>query len=141
MTAPTTAFQARLENRRLLPLAAAGGAIGTVFNLAIALIAPALIGGAVQISRPSSPLEDLPLIAVIAASIIPAFVAAAVLWLLGRLTKAPIQIFQIIAVVITVLSLFSPFGIPTTLGAQLTLCLMHIVAAASITLALSRAKA
>lgn len=141
MTAPTIASQPRLENRRLLPLAAAGGAIGAVINTAIALIAPALIGGAVQISRGGSPLEDLPLIAVIAASIIPAFVAAAVLWLLARFVKTPILIFQIIAVVITLLSLFSPFRIPVSLGAQLTLCLMHIVAAASITLALSKAKA
>ena len=139
MTAPNTV--SRLENRRLLPLALVGGAIGAVINTAIALIAPALIGSAVQISRGGSPLEDLPLIAVIAASIIPAFVAAAVLWLLGRFVKTPILIFQIIAAVITLLSLFSPFRIPVSLGAQLTLCLMHIVAAASITLALSRAKA
>ena len=141
MTASTTTAP-RLENRRLLPLALMGGAIGAVVNAAIALIAPALIGGAVQVSQPGSTvLQDLPLIAVIAASIIPAFVAAAVLWLLGRFTKTPVQIFQILAVVLALLSLISPFGIPTSLGAQLTLCLMHIVAAATITLALSRARA
>ena len=140
MTASTTTAP-RLENRRLLPLALMGGAIGAVVNAAIALIAPALIGGAVQVSQPGSTvLQDLPLIAVIAASIIPAFVAAAVLWLLGRFTKTPVQIFQILAVVLALLSLISPFGIPTSLGAQLTLCLMHIVAAVTITLALSRAK-
>ena len=141
MTASTTTAP-RLENRRLLPLALTGGAIGAAVNAAIALIAPALIGGAVQVSQPGSTvLQDLPLIAVIAASIIPAFVAAAVLWLLGRFTKTPVQIFQILAVVLALLSLISPFGIPTSLGAQLTLCLMHIVAAASITIALSRARA
>lgn len=140
MTAPNTS--PRLENRRLLLLALIGGVTGAVINAAIALIAPVLIGGAVQVSQPGSAvLQDLPLPAVIAASIIPAFVAAGVLWLLGRFTKAPIQIFQIIAVVIALLSLISPFGIPVSLGSQLTLCLMHIVAAATITLALSRAKA
>ena len=141
MTAPAAA-KSHLENRRLLPLALTGGVIGAVINAVIALIAPALIGGPVQVSQPgSTALQDLPLIAVIAASLIPAFVAALVLYLLGRFTKAPIQIFQITAGVLTFLSLFSPFAIPTSLGAQLTLCLMHLVAAASITLALSRAKA
>lgn len=132
----------RLENRRLPLLALIGGVVGAVVNVAIALIAPALIGAAVQVAQPGTTvLQDLPLPAVIAASITPAFVAAAVLWLLGRFTKAPIQIFQIIAVVIALLSLFSPFSIPVGLGSQLALCAMHIVAALTITLALSKAKA
>ena len=142
MTVSNPAAVTRLENRRLLPLALTGGVIGAVINTAIALLAPALIGGAIQVARPGeTALQNLPLPAVIGASIIPALVGALVLWLLGRFTKTPVQIFQLIAVIITVLSLISPFGLPIGLGGQVLLCLMHIVAAGAITLALSRAKA
>ena len=142
MTASSGTRAPRLQNRRLPLLALIGGATGAVVNVAIALIAAALMGAAVQVAQPGTTvLQDLPLPAVIAASIIPAFVAAAVLWVLGRFVKAPIQIFQIIAGVIALMSLFSPFSLPVSLGSQLTLCAMHIVAALTITLALSRAKA
>ena len=137
MTASSGTRAPRLQNRRLPLLALIGGATGAVVNVAIALM-----GAAVQVAQPGTTvLQDLPLPAVIAASIIPAFVAAAVLWVLGRFIKAPIQIFQIIAGVIALMSLFSPFSLPVSLGSQLTLCAMHIVAALTITLALSRAKA
>jgi hypothetical protein len=130
-----------LETRRLLPLALTGGAIGAVANVIVFLIAPALIGGAVQVATPpTNTVQDLPIIAVALASIVPAIVAAGVLWALSRFTNAPLRIFQTLGVVIAALSLISPFGLPVSLGSKITLCIMHVVAAAAIILALSRAK-
>jgi Family of unknown function (DUF6069) len=132
----------RLETRQLLPLAAIGGIVGAALNVAVALVAPVLIGQPLQVIAPNSPEpQPLLLVAVILASIVPAFFAAGVLWLLGRFTRAPVRNFQILGGVFALLSLFGSLGMPVGLGTQLTLSLMHLIAAASIILALSRARA
>jgi Family of unknown function (DUF6069) len=137
-TRPTTES---LETRRLLPLALTGGAIGAIINIVVFFIAPVIIGGAVQVATPpTNAVQDLPIFPVVMASLVPAFVGAGVLWLLNRFTSAPVRLFQILGAVIAVLSLVGPFGLPINLGSKITLCIMHLVAATSIVLVLSRAK-
>jgi hypothetical protein len=125
----------------LWTLALTGGAIGAVINTLIILLAPSIIGEAIQVPNPSTnALEPLPLFAVIAASIVPAFIGLGILLLLQRFTKNSMTIFLSIGVVFTLLSLIGPFTMPINFGVKIALNLMHLVAAASILVALSRAK-
>ena len=122
-------------------LALVGGIIGATANTLIALIAPGIIGQPLQAPNPSTnTLEAIPLFAVIAASLIPAFLGAGFLVLLQKFTKNPLQKFQLIAIVLALLSLISPMTLPTNLGGKMALGLMHLVAATSIVWALSRAR-
>jgi Family of unknown function (DUF6069) len=122
-------------------LALVGGIIGAIINTLIALIAPGIIGQPLQAPNPSTKtLEAIPLFAVIAASLIPAFLGAGFLVLLQRFTTNPLQKFQIIAVTFALLSLISPMTLPINLGGKMALSLMHLVAAASIVWSLSRAR-
>ncbi len=119
-----------------------GGIIAAVLNTVIALIAPSILGQDILIpNRSTNILEPLPLFAVIAASLVPAFAAAAVLLGLQKFTKNPIGIFQITAIILTVLSLFPLATLNISLGIKIALGLMHIVAAASIVGTLTRPKA
>jgi hypothetical protein len=129
-----------LETSRLLPLAATGGIIGAVINAALVLLAPSLLGQAIQAASPGSTAQDVPVIVAMMASFIPAFAAAGVLWLLNKFTKTPLPIFQILGVILALLSLLSPLGLPVSTSSKVMLEIMHIVAATSIILALSRAK-
>ena len=125
----------------LWTLALTGGVIGAIINALIFLIAPSIIGQAIQVVNPNTNLlEPLPLFAVIAASVVPAFAAAGLLLALQRFTKNPMSIFLGIGIVFALFSLIGPFTMPMTMGVKLTLNLMHLVAAASILAALSRAK-
>lgn len=122
-------------------LALLGGIVAVIVNSLIALIAPSLIGQSMMIPNPSTnTLETLSLVAVIAASFIPAFVAAGFLLLLQRFTQNALQKFQIIAAVFACLSLFGPISLPISLGVKIALCLMHLGAAISIVGALSQTK-
>lgn len=89
--------------------------------------------------QPGQPLTILP---VIMASIFPLIVGSLVFYLFERFTRSGFKIFAIIALVLMVLSLVSPFaGIPNvTLGYSLVLCAMHIVAALSLLYFIRRAK-
>jgi hypothetical protein len=84
--------------------------------------------------------QSIGLINVVMASIVPMFVAALILLGLNALSSNPLKIFNIIAVVFTLLSLASPFqgiqGAP--IGMKLCLALMHIVAAAAAWYAFNR---
>jgi hypothetical protein len=120
-------------------LALTGGAIGAAINSLLGLVFPSLTGQALQVPNPATQvLENLPLFAVIAASIVPSFAAAGVLLLLRRLTANGTQIFQILGAVLALLSCLPAFGMPITTEVKIVLSLMHLVAAAAIVLTLTR---
>ncbi|MDX2136664.1 MAG: DUF6069 family protein [Chloroflexota bacterium] len=119
---------------KLLSAAAIGGVVAAVVNLALFFILPALLNSLLRVRTPqATELEPLPFIAVIMASIVPAFVGAGLLWLLNRFTARPVTIFTVIAVIVTLLSLATPFQLGISTTEAIILVLMHIVAGAVIT--------
>jgi hypothetical protein len=119
---------------RRIPLATlVGAAVGTVANVALFLIGRATGAIGDNVTVPSGPAFGAP--SVIAMTIAPAVLAGilfAVLGAIGRIRR-PITVFRVIALVVLVLSLPSPFSIPGA-GAGFIACLvlMHLAAAASI---------
>jgi hypothetical protein len=113
---------------RATPIAAVLGAIANAIVYAIAKAADTL---------PSDVLVDTPggkqaigLAAVIFATAVPIILGGAVLALLAKFTRAPRQIFLVLAAILTLLSLISPLTIPDApADMKATLVVMHIVAA------------
>ena len=70
------------------------------------------------------------IIPVIIASVIPAIIGSIVFFLFQKFTGKGFKIFAIISIILTVLSLISPFTVipGVTIGYALVLCLMHISA-------------
>lgn len=75
------------------------------------------------------PNEPLALLPVVMASLVPALLGSMVFFLLEKFTQNGFRNFAILTVVLTVLSLASPFTVPVngTTGFALVLCLMHLV--------------
>jgi Family of unknown function (DUF6069) len=116
------------------------GVVAAIANVIVYFIAEAA-NVPLQITSPgSSQLQQLPLIPVALASLIPAFAAAAVLLLLRRFTRQANLIFQVIAVVFLLASLSGPLGMPIDAGTKLVLNLMHLIAGVVITLGLARSR-
>jgi hypothetical protein len=113
---------------RATPIAAVLAAVANAIVYAIAKAADTL---------PSDVLVDTPggkqaigLAAVIFATAVPIILGGAVLALLAKFTRAPRQIFLVLAVILTLLSLISPLTIPDApADMKATLVVMHIVAA------------
>lgn len=111
------------------PLAgvAAAAANVVVFYLGVAL---GLVSDTVSVSNG----QPLTATAVVISSFIPAIAGAILFALLGRFTRRPVRIFRVVAVVVAVLSLVTPFTIPGITGGMVfVLLLMHVVAAVVIT--------
>ena len=89
--------------------------------------------------QPGQPMTVFP---VIMASIFPLIIGSLVFYLFERFTANGFTIFAVITAILTVLSLYSPFGVipNVTLGYSLVLCAMHIVAALSLLYFIRRAK-
>ena len=81
----------------------------------------------------------MPIEAVVIFSFVPALLAAGFLALLGRFTKRPLRTFTIVAAVVFVLSLYTPFSIPGAPFAMiLALELMHLVVAVIVVAVLTK---
>jgi hypothetical protein len=130
----------RVATAKLLPAALIGGVVGAVLNVALFFVLAPLLSATPIIVQPSPDMAamELTFVPVAIFSVLPAFVAAGLLWLLGRFTAQPYTIFRIVAVVGLVLS-FGPF-ITTPFSAQqvIVLGLMHVVSAITIAGALDR---
>ena len=89
--------------------------------------------------QPNQPLTITP---VIMASILPTLIGACVFFLFEKFTGNGLKFFNIVAIVLLLLSLASPFmaiqGI--TFGYSIILCIMHIVVALSLLYFIKRAK-
>jgi hypothetical protein len=89
--------------------------------------------------QPNQPLTVIP---VIISSIFPTLIGACVFFLFEKFSVKGFQLFSIIALILMVLSLASPFmavqGMPVAYA--LVLCVMHIVVALSLLFFIKRAK-
>lgn len=128
---PNTTDRVQASRLWLAALAAAG--IAAIANIAIWLLAGALaVPLNIQVGGPQSPVVPLGAGPVIVMSVVPALLGAALLWLLNRFTARPRLVFQVVAVVVLLLSLAGPLLLPVALANKLVLSLMHVVAAAVI---------
>lgn len=133
----------RVATAKLLPAALIGGVVGAVLNALLFFVLAPLLGATpimVQLGAPSpeTPFVELTVLPVVFASIMPAFIAAGLLWLLGRFTAQPFSIFRIVAV-IGLVSSFVPFtSAPFSAQQIIVLGLMHVVAATAIAGSLDR---
>lgn len=109
---------------RASPLA---GVLSVLGNLAVYYAASAA-GVALRVPEApgSSNLIPLELPPVVISSLMPAFAAAIVLALLGRLSRAPLRIFQAVAVVVLLLSFVPVLLLPVELGTKVVLSVMHL---------------
>ncbi|GEM50190.1 DUF6069 family protein [Deinococcus cellulosilyticus] len=107
--------------------------IATVLNVLLFFIAKAA-GVQLQVTQGpnSTTLMDLPVIAVILATVIPAYFAAGVYALLQRAGNTGTVIFQVVGWVFLALSMFPVMGLPGDLSLKLVLALMHIIAGVTI---------
>lgn len=88
------------------------------------------------------PGEPLTIVPVIMSSTFPLLIGSVVFYLFERFTSSGFKIFAVIALVLVVLSLVSPFTmIPNvTFGYASVLCLMHVTAALPLLYFIRRAK-
>lgn len=87
----------------------------------------------IPVNPGSSVLTPLTLGPIIISTLVSAFLAGLIFWVLRRFfPKKAIQNFLIISVGFLVISFMAPYGLQESLSSRLTLCLMHIVAAVFI---------
>lgn len=135
-----TAPAGRLDLRRLLWAAPLAGVVALVLNAVVYLVAQGPLGITLVVPGPNGPTpEPLPLIAVAAASLVPALGAGALLAVLSRFTARPLFIFQIVAAVFLLLSLGGPLSLPAPQAVRFALTVMHLTTAAAIVGTLSAA--
>lgn len=102
--------------------------IAAVANLLLHFIGGALVGGIEVLTPEGDAYRPLPFVFVIIASVVPMLVAGVGLWVAKRFLPYGVRIFQVVAVLVTLLSLAGPFSNQVaTLGAGIVLALMHIV--------------
>lgn len=128
----------QVNARKLVYLAPLAGLIAAVINVALFLIglSTGAIPGDFIIPNAGQPLSAMPMIV---ASIFPALAAGGVLAVLNRFTKNPLRIFNIISLILLVLSFASPFSVPNMpMGMVIILELMHVVVAAAVVYVFNR---
>lgn len=124
---------------RLVQATIASAAVAVVLNLLVYFLAPLIFGLELEVAMNPAAAGPEPLTAlnVIMATTVPAVLAGLLMAALTRFTARPAMIFRIIAVVALLLSLAGPLTQPVALGVRLTLMLMHLIAAAVITLGMT----
>jgi hypothetical protein len=122
----------------IITAALTAGGITAASNAAAYLIARA-INVPLEVTAPgSTTLQLLPFIAVILASVIPAFAGAAGLAVLRHFTPRADLIFQILTAIIVVVSLGGPLRQPTDDATKFVLNLMHVLTGGIIAYGLTR---
>lgn len=129
MKASTSNIQSRnVRTSALLWAAPVTAVIAAVINTIIYFIGKAAgaFPESIIIPNANAPLKLPP---VILASLIGVLVGGIVFAVIARFSKKPISVFQIVAAVVLILSLATPFQIPNApLGMVLLLELMHLIA-------------
>ncbi len=123
---------------RLLAYGILAGVLAAALNAVVYLAASALgaIPPDVEVGNTGGPL---PLGAVVVFSFVPAILAAGFLVFLGRFSRRPFRVFVVAAVLVFLLSLYTPFSITgAPLAMIVALELMHLVAALVIVAVLVR---
>jgi hypothetical protein len=122
----------------IVTAALTAGGITAASNIAAYFIARA-VNVPVEVAAPgSTTLQLLPFIAVIFASIIPAFAAAIALVVLRRFTARANLILQVVTAVIVIASLGGPLRQPTDDATKFVLNLMHLLTGGIIAYGLTR---
>jgi uncharacterized BrkB/YihY/UPF0761 family membrane protein len=113
---------------------AKGAAIGT----AIALVANLIVfvigntGAPLQVVVGSdTEASDLPVGAVIGASIVPLVLGAVGLWLAYRFLPKSFTVWSAVVAVLAVVSIFGPFGLDIDTGSKVALAVMHVATGAA----------
>jgi hypothetical protein len=113
--------------------------VASLATVAVFVVTSALgISYVIPMGGPGSPPQPLTVLVVILNTVVPTIGATVLFGLLGRFTRRPVLIFQIIAVAFLLLSMVTPFTLPVELATQLGLNLMHLVAGVIITITLTR---
>jgi hypothetical protein len=122
-----------LSGSALWTAAGLGALVAVVVNLIIYYVGRGLFAIPFLVLQPGSntpaPLNP---IMIVVTCVIPAIGAAIFFWLLKRFASSPLRIFQIVSIVLALLSMASPLTMPVALSTRLALALMHIVAGAAI---------
>lgn len=129
MTTATT------EATHIEPWRGAGIAIGAalVANLVVLFAGNALMDGSIQVvMQGSTTASDLPVAAVIAASIVPTVLGAVGLWVLGKIRPGrAFGLWRTAVVVLTVLSLAPVMMLDVSTASKVALTLMHFATGAA----------
>jgi hypothetical protein len=112
------------------PLAAAAAAVA---NVIVFMIEKNLFGlEFIMPLQPGAEAAPLTVVPVIVTSVIPAIAATILFAVLGRFTRRPILIFQIIALLFLIVSFGGPLNLPVDAATKAGLGVMHIGAWAAI---------
>ena len=133
--APSTAHGA--QTARFTPAvavlakgAAIGSALALVANLVVFVIGNA--GAPLQVvASGDTEASDLPVGAVIGASIVPLLVGAVGLWLAYRFLAKSFAVWSAVVAVLAVVSIVGPFGLDIDTGSKVALTVMHIATGAA----------
>ena len=137
MTSATSPFERDTPAVRSTPAfavlakgAAIGSAIALVANLIVFVIGNAgaplqvVVGNATEAS-------DLPVGAVIGASIVPLLVGAVGLWLAYRFLPKSLTVWSAVVAVLAVVSIAGPLGLDIDTGSKVALAVMHVATGAA----------
>ncbi len=108
-----------------------GAAAAIVANLVVFAVASLVMSSAIQVTDPSQQVMDLALVAVVAASIIPLFFGALLLWILAKFSASALRIWSWIVGVVAVLSVIAPVTLPVDGGSKVALAAMHLLTGAA----------
>ncbi|MDQ3035629.1 MAG: DUF6069 family protein [Myxococcota bacterium] len=124
---------------RVLWAAPLTGAIAAIGNVLVYVLAGAVGLELGLAPEPGATIAPLPIGPVIGASIVPAILGGIVFALLTRFTRQGPRIFVGLAIAFTLVSMFPVATVPTDgTATRVVLALMHVIAAAAITLGLLR---
>ncbi len=130
----------KLSLKQIMIAAAMAAGVSVVINAIVFLVghATGIITDDVMI-QPMQPLQIMP---VIMASLLPTFVGAFVFFLFEKYSSNGFRNFSILAVVLLLLSFYSPFAmIPgASVSYSMALEVMHIVVAGSLLFFINKAK-
>lgn len=129
----------KIASKKLLTVAPLAAIAAAAINAVMFFIGKAtgLISDTVLIAPRNEPISLIP---VLISSILPTLLAGGVLALLNRFVSAPLRVFNIIAVVLLILSFVQPFAmIPNVpAGMGIWLDIMHVVVGGIVVLAFNR---
>jgi hypothetical protein len=111
--------------------AAIGIGLALVANLVVFFAANALLDGSIQVMTPGTTTgADLPLLAVVLATVVPLLVGGVTLWLLTKMTGRALAVWSVVAAVVAVASLAQPLVLDVDAGSKVALSIMHLATGA-----------
>lgn len=131
MSQSTTTAISRATQRSQWARLGVSIAIALVANLVIYVVGNALIDGSIQVANPSTGLsEDLPISALVAASVIAVTLGVAFLAVAERFWKVTPAL--VVVAIVTLLSLGAVFALDVEASSKLTLTIMHLATGATV---------